>query len=76
MPEDEATPWVQPIVAVPKKDGNVRICVNMRLPNEANKRARHPIPTVIDHIINLFWMSKVDILQPSAHMSDYLDTNV
>ena len=45
VPEDEATPWVQPIVAVPKKDGNVRICVDMRLPNEAIKRVRHPIPT-------------------------------
>ena len=38
VPEDEATPWVQPIVAVPKKDGNVRICVDMRLPNEAIKK--------------------------------------
>ena len=27
VPENEATPWVSPIVAVPKKDGQVRICV-------------------------------------------------
>ena len=48
VPEDQATPWVQPIVAVPKKDGNVRICVDIRLPNEAIRRIRHPIPTVND----------------------------
>lgn len=37
MPEDQLTPWVSPIVAVPKKDGGVRICVDMRLANEAIK---------------------------------------
>lgn len=35
VPEDQPTPWVSPIVAVPKKDGGVRICVDMRLANEA-----------------------------------------
>jgi hypothetical protein len=30
VPENEATPWVSPIVVVPKKDGGVRICVDMR----------------------------------------------
>ncbi|CAB4007481.1 PREDICTED: uncharacterized protein K02A2.6-like [Paramuricea clavata] len=48
VPENEATPWVSPIVAVPKKDGQVRICVDMRLANEAIRRVRHPIPTVND----------------------------
>ncbi|CAB4016472.1 Retrovirus-related Pol poly from transposon, partial [Paramuricea clavata] len=28
--ENEATPWVSPIVVVPKKDGGVRICGDMR----------------------------------------------
>ncbi len=46
VPDDQATPWVQPILAVPKKGGNVRICVDMRFPNEAIQRVRHPIPTV------------------------------
>ncbi|XP_065067526.1 uncharacterized protein K02A2.6-like [Rhopilema esculentum] len=48
IPEHEGTPWVSPIVAVPKKDGKVRICVDMRLANEAIERVRHPIPTVDD----------------------------
>ncbi|CAB3984924.1 Hypothetical predicted protein [Paramuricea clavata] len=46
VPENEATPWVSPIVVVPKKDGGVRICVDMRQANEAIRRVRHPIPTV------------------------------
>jgi uncharacterized protein (DUF2249 family) len=38
VPENQPTPWVSPMVAVPKKDGGVRICVDMRLANEAIKR--------------------------------------
>ena len=48
VPEDQPTRWVCPIVAVPKKDGGVRICIDMRLANEAIERIRHPIPTVDD----------------------------
>ena len=48
VPENEATPWVSLIVTVPKKDGQVRICLDMRLANEAIRRVRHPIPTVND----------------------------
>ena len=48
VPENEGTPWVSPIVVVPKKDGGVRICVDMRAANEAIQRVRHPIPTVDD----------------------------
>ena len=40
------TPWVSPIVTVPKKDPNhIRICVDMRAPNKAIKRERHITPT-------------------------------
>ena len=48
LQESQPTPWVSPIVAIPKKDGGVRICVDMRCANEAIKRVRHPIPTVDD----------------------------
>ena len=33
--ENQPTPWVSPIVTVPKKDGGVRICVKMRQANDA-----------------------------------------
>ncbi len=48
VPESQPTPWVSPIVADPKKDRGVRICVDMRCANEAIKRVSHPIPTVDD----------------------------
>ena len=66
MPENEATPWVSPIVAVPKKDGQVRICVDMRLANEAIRRVRHPISTVNDVSFALNgakFFSKLDLSQ-------------
>ena len=40
------TPWVSPLVAVPKSNGDVRVCVDMRGANEAVIRERHPIPTL------------------------------
>ena len=46
-----STPWVSPLVAVPKPNGDVRVCVDMRRANEAIQRERHPIPTV-DEILH------------------------
>ena len=47
------TPWVSPIVVVPKKSGGVRLCVDMREANKAIKRERHPMPTIDDMIHDL-----------------------
>ena len=66
VPDNQATPWVQPIVAVPEKDGSVRICVDMRLANEAIQRVRHPIPTVNDISVELNeakYFTKLDLSQ-------------
>ena len=51
---DGPTPWVSPLVVTPKKDGNVRICVDLRMANRAIKRERHPMPTMDDltHTLN------------------------
>ena len=46
VPPTQATPWISAIVAVPKKDGSVRICVDMRKANQAIKRVRYLIHTV------------------------------
>ena len=45
VPENEKTDWVSPIFCVPKKIGEIRLCVDMRAANNAIKRLRHPIPT-------------------------------
>ena len=42
------TPWVSPLVAVPKPNGEVRVCVDMRRVNEAVGRERHPILTLAE----------------------------
>ena len=47
------TPWISPIVTVPKKSGGVRICVDMREANKAIKREKHPMPTIDDLISDL-----------------------
>jgi len=55
---DGPTPWVSPIVLVPKKNGEVRLCVDMRRPNAAIERVCHVTPT-IDDIISAVNGSKV-----------------
>ena len=45
------TPWVSPLVVIPKKNGNVRLCVDMRMPNQAIQRERHPSPTSDDQLM-------------------------
>lgn len=47
------TPWVSPLIAIPKKNGDVRLCVDMRLPNAAIQRERHPTPTIDDLVDTL-----------------------
>ena len=47
------TPWISPIVFVPKKSGEVRICVDMREANKTVKREKHLMPTIDDLIADL-----------------------
>ena len=66
VPDTQPTPWISPIVAVPKKDGTVRICVDMCTANTAIKRVRHLIPTVegVSYEINgAKFFSKLDLSQ-------------
>ena len=66
VPDTEATEWISPVVIVPKKDDNIRLCVDMRAANTAIKRVRHPIPTVNDISLELNgakFFTKLDVTQ-------------
>ncbi|KAL1424138.1 hypothetical protein MTO96_003636 [Rhipicephalus appendiculatus] len=49
------TPWVSPVVIVPKphQPDEIRICIDMRVVNTAIQRERHLCPTVDDIIVAL-----------------------
>ena len=53
-PVEGPAPWVNPVVIVPKNNGEIRLCIDMRQANQAIMRRRYPIPTVDDvlHTMN------------------------
>ena len=58
------TPWVSPVVVVPKPSGDIRLCVDMRQANRAIIRERHPIPTIDDVLVEMnesSVFSKIDL---------------
>jgi len=65
---ERPTPWVSPIVVVPKpsKPNEIRICVDMGSLNQAIIRERHVIPTTDDVVSDLNGckvFSKIDLNQ-------------
>ena len=47
------TPWDSPLVIIPKKNGEVRLCSDMRRANKAIKCKRYPSPTIDELVHNL-----------------------
>ena len=43
-----STPWLSPLIAIPKKGGDVHLVLDMRVPNQALTRRRVQIPTVYE----------------------------
>ena len=49
----EPTPWLNPLVIVPKGEHNTRICVHMRAANKTITRTRYPSSTVDNLLVKL-----------------------
>ena len=64
---DEATPWVSPLVVVPKPNqSDIRLCVDIRAANKAIQRTRHILPTfeeVVAEIGDARVFSRLDLVQ-------------
>ena len=52
-PVDQPTKWCAGIVVVPKKNGSIRICVELKLLNTNVQREVHPLPQVEDTLAQL-----------------------
>ena len=63
-PVRQATDWCHPICCVPKPDGKLRFCVDLRALNKWVKRPVHPLTTPIQAIQSIptdaKWFSSVD----------------
>ena len=58
------TSWINPLVAIEKPYGDIRICLDMRQANRAILREKHPVPTVgetLQEISNAKLFSKLDL---------------
>ena len=58
------TPWISSLVVIPKKNGEVRLCIDMRMPNQAIQRERHTTPTIddlVDALNGATVFSKLDL---------------
>ena len=58
------TSWINPLVALEKPNGDIRICLDMRQANRAILREKHPVPTVketLQEISEAKVFSKLDL---------------
>ncbi|XP_055623626.1 uncharacterized protein K02A2.6-like [Toxorhynchites rutilus septentrionalis] len=69
--------WISPMVVVPKGKDDIRLCINMKYPNEAIKREHYPLP-MIDTFLNKLRgstvFSKLDITSAFYHIELHPDS--
>ena len=74
---NQPTPWISPIVVTPKKDGGIRLCVDMREANQAIERERHTMPTLQDfkaEVNGAKLFSKIDLKQAYHQLELHQDS--
>ena len=75
VPVTEPTPWVSQMVATPKKNGDIRICIDPRELNKALIRERFTLPILDDALHQLgqsLFFSKADLSAGFRHVElDY-----
>ena len=49
---EQPTRWCAGMVAIPKKNGKLRICMDLKHLNEAVQREVHPLPKVDETLVN------------------------
>ncbi|XP_055523237.1 uncharacterized protein K02A2.6-like [Wyeomyia smithii] len=63
--------WVSPIVPVRKSDGKIRVCIDMRVANQAVIREHYPMPNIdsaMASIPKVAKLSKVDLESAYYHL--------
>ena len=63
------TPWLSPLIPIPKKGGDLRLVLGMRVPNQALKRRRVQFPTVDDILEGATIFTEVDLSQGYLQIS-------
>ena len=57
-------------MVIPKANGDIRLCIDMRMPNRAIQRERHPTPTIddlVDALNGATVFSKLDLRSGYYH---------
>ena len=57
-PVTNRTDWVSSVLAAPKRDGSIRVCLDPKDLNTAINRSHYPLPTV-DDVTSLLTKTKV-----------------
>ncbi|XP_055596636.1 uncharacterized protein K02A2.6-like [Uranotaenia lowii] len=76
-PAIEPPEWISPMVIVPKAKGDIRLCVNMKYPNEAIQREHYPLPkidTFLNKLRGAKFFSKLDITSAYHHVELHPDS--